>query len=105
MAGRNTIFATAWALPWLVATATVEAAPASGHAPDTTQRAMSVENEGADCATAPVVAARQASLPDPFLRADGSRVTTRADWRCQRQQTLHALEQQVYGWKGPAPDS
>jgi hypothetical protein len=105
MAGSNKIRAVAWVLPCLVAMATAQATAASVHAPDTTRRAVAVENEGADCVATPVVAARQASLPDPFLRADGSRMTTRADWRCQRQQTLHSLEQQVYGWKGPAPDS
>jgi len=68
-------------------------------------RSRVVEDDGIDCATAPVAATPQAGLPDPFARPDGTRVATRADWRCQRQQTLRALEQQVYGWKGPAPDS
>lgn len=89
MAGSNKIRAVAWVLPCLVAMATAQATAASVHTPDTKRRAAAVENDGADCATTPVVAARQASLPDPFLRPDGSRMTTRADWRCQRQQILH----------------
>ena len=63
-----------------------------------------VENTGLDCAAEPVQATPQAGLPDPFAGADGQRISTRAQWRCQRQQTLHALEQQVYGSKGPAPE-
>lgn len=64
-----------------------------------------VENTGLDCAVAPVQAGMpRAGLPDPFLAADGNRIGTRAQWRCQRQQALHALELQVYGSKGPAPE-
>lgn len=83
------------------------AAGGAGDGADTASpsRSTAVENGGADCATAPAAGKRQATLPDPFLRADGGRIATRAEWRCQRQRTLHLLEQQVYGWKGPVPDS
>jgi hypothetical protein len=63
-----------------------------------------VENDGEDCEPRALPPPPASGLPDPFARADGTRMATRADWRCQRQATLRALEAQVYGWKGPKPD-
>jgi len=63
-----------------------------------------VENEGQDCPVQAPASAVQDALPDPFLGPDGRRISSRAQWRCQRQQTLHALQTQVYGGKGPAPE-
>lgn len=63
-----------------------------------------VENRGADCEVGGIAGPSDAGLPDPFARADGSRIATRADWRCHRQALLRAAEEQVYGWKGPTPD-
>lgn len=65
-----------------------------------------VENTGADC-TFPSLPATQsnARLPDPFRRADGTRITTRADWRCQRELTRRLAERYVYGEKPGKPSS
>ncbi|UWX03755.1 hypothetical protein H1235_13745 [Pseudoxanthomonas sp. NC8] len=94
----------AWALVCLTAAMGGDAVAATRNETSTAPRAA-IENEGADCTTTAAVAGLQASLPDPFARGDGSRLARlRADWRCQRQQTLRALEEQVYGGKGPAPD-
>ncbi|WP_148234417.1 hypothetical protein [Cellulomonas flavigena] len=47
-----------------------------------------VENAGADCTFPSLPATTSNSrLPDPFRRADGTRITTKADWRCQRELT------------------
>lgn len=46
-----------------------------------------------------------ALLPDPFARADGSRIRSRAEWRCQRRHILQTAHEQVYGARGPAPDA
>lgn len=99
-------------LPWLLflaATGTLpHAAAATGdqglETPGTPYASIQ-ENDGAGCADTPAFAEAQANLPDPFASPDGTRIATRGQWRCQRQQTLRALERQVYGWKGPAPDS
>ena len=104
MTGRSVVCVAAWALSCMAAATTGEVVAATSGGSHPTWHAA-VENEGEDCTTTPAVARHQASLPDPFARADGSRIATRADWRCQRQRTLHALEQQVYGWKGPTADS
>lgn len=44
-------------------------------------------------------------LPDPFTKLDGSKVATKANWRCRRQEIVKTVEQQVYGSKGPKPES
>jgi len=36
-------------------------------------------------------------LPDPLLRADGSRVTTAAEWRDRRREILALFAEQIYG--------
>jgi len=54
------------------------------------------ENTGADCAKPPLpdfsALPSIPFLPDPFLRADGSRITTREEWRCRRTQIKAVLE-------------
>ncbi|GGM41339.1 cellulose binding domain-containing protein [Dactylosporangium sucinum] len=69
--------------------------------------AAGVEDEGADC---PVPALPDAGalptnsrLPDPFKRLDGSRITTKADWRCQRTLVKKLAEKFVYGEKPAKP--
>lgn len=69
--------------------------------------ASAVENEGSGCTvpTLPEAGALRANaqLPDPFARLDGSRIATRADWRCQRELTRRLAETFVYGEKPARP--
>lgn len=67
--------------------------------------ASSKENEGADCVlgTAPA-AVSNAKLPDPFKKYNGARITSKAEWRCQRQETLKQVEASIYGTKPPKPE-
>jgi hypothetical protein len=61
---------------------------------------ISVEDEGADCPVASTTTLTSNSqLPDPFRRLDGSRISTQADWRCQREQIKRLAETYVYGAK------
>jgi hypothetical protein len=65
----------------------------------------SKENEGADCALGAVPAATtNAKLPDPFKKYNGTRITSKADWRCQRQEILKQVEASIYGTKPPKPE-
>ncbi len=64
-----------------------------------------LENRGEDCEVGQITSAANASLPDPFTKLDGSRVATKADWRCRRQEIVKTVEEQIYGWKGPKPES
>jgi hypothetical protein len=70
---------------------------------------VAVEDEGANCAvpTLPDLASlpTNARLPDPFRRLDGTRITTRADWRCQREEIKKLAEKFVYGEKPARPQS
>ncbi|WP_374725274.1 glucuronyl esterase domain-containing protein [Cellvibrio fibrivorans] len=67
--------------------------------------ATSKENEGADCVlgTAPA-ATSNAKLPDPFKKYNGARITSKAEWRCQRQEILKQVEASIYGAKPPKPE-
>jgi hypothetical protein len=66
-----------------------------------------VENEGLDCSvTLPgSFTTANANLPDPFTKLDGTRMTTKDEWKCRRQELLKLLERTVYGTKPPKPAS
>jgi hypothetical protein len=67
----------------------------------------SAEDDGTDCqvpalpesGSLPTVA----RLPDPFMKLDGMRMTTRAEWRCRRQEIKKQAEKYAYGTKPPKP--
>ncbi|HEX4818183.1 MAG TPA: cellulose binding domain-containing protein, partial [Nonomuraea sp.] len=42
-------------------------------------------------------------LPDPFRKLDGTRITTKADWRCRRAEIRELSERFVYGDKPAKP--
>jgi hypothetical protein len=44
-----------------------------------------------------------ARLPDPFRRLDGSRIVSKADWRCRRAEIKELAERSVYGQKPARP--
>jgi len=47
--------------------------------------------------------ASNSKLPDPFKKADGTRISAKADWRCQRSLLRRIMEKYVYGEK-PKPE-
>jgi hypothetical protein len=71
--------------------------------------AASAEDDGADCAVTglpdsgalPTIA----KLPDPFTRLDGTRMTTKAEWRCRREEIKKQAEKYAYGTKPAKPQS
>jgi len=68
----------------------------------------SVENSGADCPSIELAAAaelpRQAKLPDPFQKLDGTPLTQLSEWRCRRQELLQQAEKYIYGEKPAKPE-
>jgi hypothetical protein len=46
-----------------------------------------------------------AKFPDPFKKLDGSRVTSKAEWRCRREEIKKLAEQFAYGAKPPKPQT
>jgi len=57
-----------------------------------------------DCGAELPAGRAQPGLPDPFARADGTRISTAAEWACQRRALQATAEAQVYGARGPEPE-
>ncbi|MEV0381498.1 fibronectin type III domain-containing protein [Nonomuraea sp. NPDC050643] len=78
-------------------------------APVQSAAAAGVENEGADCAVPTLPDAgslpTNSRLPDPFRKLDGTRITTRSEWRCRREEIKRLAEKFVYGEKPAKPSS
>jgi len=86
-----------------VVTGTTTAAEA---APVTLAVASSVEDEGADCPVpTPGSFPANSRLPDPFQKMDGSRISSKSEWRCRRAEIKKLLETYVYGEKPGKPQS
>ncbi len=66
----------------------------------------SSENPTADC-TVPNVptSISNSKLPDPFTKIDGTRISTKQEWRCRRQEILRMAEENTHGVKPPPPQS
>ncbi|MET0414297.1 MAG: cellulose-binding protein [Polyangiaceae bacterium] len=68
-----------------------------------------VENSGVGCTVPQLPAANTLTaingLPDPFTKLDGTRMTTRAEWRCRRAEIKELAEQYIYGDKPARPES
>lgn len=66
-----------------------------------------VEDSGDDCEIGAVPEANTANskLPDPFLKFDGTRMSTKAEWRCHRREIRSVMERYVYGEKPPKPET
>ncbi|MGK5679745.1 glucuronyl esterase domain-containing protein [Actinoplanes sp. URMC 104] len=71
--------------------------------------APGVEDEGAACAVPALPDSgslpTDARLPDPFRKLDGTRITTRAEWTCRREEIKRLSEKFVYGEKPAKPQS
>ncbi|MEU4692387.1 cellulose-binding protein [Actinoplanes sp. NPDC023714] len=94
---------------WKRATLALIAAAGLVAAAPTGAAAAPVEDEGAGC-PAPALPALEslpsvAKLPDPFKRLDGSRISSAADWRCQRNEIKKLSERFIYGTKPARPTS
>ena len=65
-----------------------------------------VEDPGAGCTVGPMPAfsslTANAKLPDPFKKMDGTRITTKAEWKCRREEILRQGYAFIYGDK-PVP--
>lgn len=70
--------------------------------------AADVESTSADCEVAelpePGGLPTISDLPDPFTKLDGTRIASKSEWRCRRQEIIEQAKKYVYGDK-PTPDS
>jgi Cellulose binding domain len=102
--GRSKIRSTVAALSVaaLAAAAAVTAVTITTAAP----AAAAVEDDSAGCPVPGSVSlTANPRLPDPFRRVDGSRISTKADWRCRRAEIKELAERYIYGDKPAKPAS
>jgi hypothetical protein len=75
--------------------------------PASTEPPAFVENSGGDCAALPLPSFDElepiASLPDPFLSANGERITARSQWTCRRAEIAAQVQEYELGPKPPKP--
>ena len=58
-----------------------------------------VENAGAGCGATAAPLTQNPKLPDPFTRHDGGRISSKAEWRCRRNEIKHDIEKYEIGSK------
>ena len=63
----------------------------------------SPENAGAACAVTAGALKKNTKLPDPFAMHDGTRITTKAQWECRRNEVKKDLEKYEIGPKQDRP--
>jgi len=63
------------------------------------------ENTGANCVAtaAPMLSAKNPKLPDPFAMHDGTRITTKSQWECRRNEVKKDIEKYEIGTKPEPP--
>jgi hypothetical protein len=61
------------------------------------------ENTGAECEVTAAELARNANLPDPFAMHDGTRITSKAQWECRRNEIKKDVERFEIGTKPEPP--
>jgi len=63
-----------------------------------------VEDSGSSCSVSlPASTTANAKLPDPFKSISGTRISTKADWKCRREEISKLAQKHVYGEKPPKP--
>jgi hypothetical protein len=79
------------------------------HSTDAVAAGAGVEDEGAGCTVPALPDAgslpTNAKLPDPFKKLDNSRITSRSDWTCRREEIKKLSEKFVYGEKPGKPQT
>ncbi|WP_258535051.1 cellulose-binding protein [Streptomyces sp. PT12] len=80
-------------------------APQAAATPTPAQVVLADEDEGADCPVPEPPSTSTPRLPDPFTRIDGTRITSREDWRCRRAEIKELAERSIYGQKPAPPQS
>jgi hypothetical protein len=61
------------------------------------------EDSGASCQVSVSAGSPSAKLPDPFKTLNGTRIASKADWKCRREEILQLAMKYVYGQKPKKP--
>lgn len=75
----------------------------SGNAGGAPSGPGTTENSGADCASTAGELKKNQKLPDPFTMNDGARITTKAAWKCRRNEIKKDIEKYEIGPKPEPP--
>lgn len=59
---------------------------------------------GEDCTVGEPKTVNSETLPDPFLKYDGTRMTKKSEWACQRAEIKKAVETYIHGVKPGRPE-
>jgi hypothetical protein len=81
----------------------VGGAAAGGTAGGTSAGVGSDENTGADCVVSAGALKKNTKLPDPFAMHDGTRISSKAQWECRRNEIKKDLEKYEIGPKQEPP--
>jgi hypothetical protein len=94
------------AVTGLAATSVSAQATPLGHLGSASQTQLHSEDDGAGCAVSlPGSTTADSKLPDPFTKIDGTRITSKSDWECRREELKQLSEKYIYGTKPPKPQS
>ena len=87
------------------ASSSSEAAPASSEsAPQPVANAF-VEDHRSECQIGNIPSSvNNAKLPDPFMGLDGKRISSKADWKCRREEIGAMYEKLMFGTKPRNPE-
>lgn len=84
-------------------------APTTGGSGNDVSAWGEVENPSADCEVGPLPSVgsltASAKLPDPFKKMDGTRITSKSEWRCRREEIRKQALAFIYGEKPETPKS
>jgi hypothetical protein len=79
------------------------AGAAAGAAGSAGAGSPAVENQSADCEVPtlpePSALSKISKLPDPFVKVNGTRVSSKSDWHCRRQEIRAQAEKYIFGAK------
>ena len=87
------------------ASSSSEAAPASSEAAPQPVANAFVEDHRSECQIGNIPSSvNNAKLPDPFMGLDGKRISSKADWKCRREEIGAMYEKLMFGTKPRNPE-
>ena len=80
-------------------------APSSTSTPSTQASSDFVEDHRSECQIGDIpTSVNNAKLPDPFKGLDGKRISTKAEWKCRREEIAAMYEKIMFGQKPRNPE-
>ena len=87
------------------ASSSSEAAPASSESAPQPVASTFVEDHRSECQIGDIPkSVNNSKLPDPFKKLDGTRISSKADWKCRREEIGATFEKLMFGEKPRNPE-